>query len=50
MASDSSDEETKTRLGNTPTSHYADFPHIGYDINGAKVLKPPTVDALMEQL
>ncbi|KAJ1920625.1 Ribosome biogenesis protein erb1 [Mycoemilia scoparia] len=44
--SDSSTEETTNTIGNVPIEWYADYPHIGYDIDGKKVLKPMTKDQL----
>uniref|UniRef100_A0A8C6TZS7 Ribosome biogenesis protein BOP1 n=1 Tax=Neogobius melanostomus TaxID=47308 RepID=A0A8C6TZS7_9GOBI len=38
---DSSDEEDiRNTVGNIPMEWYADFPHIGYDLDGKKILKP----------
>ncbi|KAI8089145.1 NUC169 domain-containing protein [Halteromyces radiatus] len=44
--SDSSTEETENTVGNIPMEWYDDLPHIGYDIDGKKVLKPATGDEL----
>ncbi|KAJ1679535.1 Ribosome biogenesis protein erb1 [Spiromyces aspiralis] len=44
--SDTSTEETQNTTGNVPIEWYADYPHIGYDIDGKKVLKPLTKDEL----
>lgn len=44
--SDSSTEETTNRIGNVPLEWYDDYPHIGYDMNGKKVLRPAQGDAL----
>ncbi|PWZ02002.1 BOP1NT-domain-containing protein [Testicularia cyperi] len=44
--SDSSTEDPENRIGNVPLEWYDDMPHIGYDINGRKVLKPATKDEL----
>ena len=44
--SDSSDEETLNTVGNVPAEWYADFPHIGYDIHGQKIMKPAKGDEL----
>ncbi|KAG0230069.1 Ribosome biogenesis protein erb1 [Actinomortierella wolfii] len=44
--SDSSTEETENTVGNIPMEWYDDFPHIGYDINGKKVMRPATSDEL----
>ncbi|POY74510.1 hypothetical protein BMF94_2270 [Rhodotorula taiwanensis] len=45
-ASDSSTEETTNRVGNIPQYWYDDMPHIGYDIDGKKVMRPATGDEL----
>ncbi|GAA6007315.1 ribosome biogenesis protein ERB1 [Rhodotorula paludigena] len=45
-ASDSSTEETTNRVGNIPSYWYDDMPHIGYDIDGKKVMRPATGDEL----
>ncbi|GAA5820298.1 hypothetical protein JCM11251_005563 [Rhodosporidiobolus azoricus] len=45
-ASDSSTEETDNRVGAIPQYWYDHLPHIGYDINGQKVLRPATGDEL----
>ncbi|XP_053302895.1 ribosome biogenesis protein bop1 [Pleuronectes platessa] len=38
---DSSDEEDiRNTVGNIPMEWYKDFPHIGYDLDGKKILKP----------
>ncbi|XP_034456411.1 ribosome biogenesis protein bop1 isoform X1 [Hippoglossus hippoglossus] len=40
-AHDSSDEEDiRNTVGNIPMEWYKDFPHIGYDLDGKKILKP----------
>ncbi|KAL2911961.1 Ribosome biogenesis protein erb1 [Polyrhizophydium stewartii] len=44
--SDTSDEETTNTVGNIPMEWYDDFPHIGYDVNGQKILKPAKGDEL----
>ncbi|KAI9004862.1 NUC169 domain-containing protein [Phycomyces nitens] len=44
--SDSSTEETENTIGNIPLEWYKDLPHIGYDIDGKKILKPATADEL----
>jgi ribosome biogenesis protein ERB1 len=35
-----------SQIGNIPLSFYDSYPHIGYDINGKKILRPATGDAL----
>lgn len=44
--SDSSTEEAPNRIGNVPIEWYDDLPHIGYDINGRKILRPAKGDEL----
>ncbi|KAI3623556.1 ERB1 [Malassezia furfur] len=44
--SDSSTEETENRIGNVPLHWYDDLPHLGYDINGKRVLRPAQGDEL----
>ncbi|KAJ1987528.1 Ribosome biogenesis protein erb1 [Dimargaris cristalligena] len=44
--SDSSTEDTGNTVGNVPMEWYDDYPHIGYDIDGKRVLKPATRDEL----
>ncbi|KDQ17161.1 hypothetical protein BOTBODRAFT_53335 [Botryobasidium botryosum FD-172 SS1] len=44
--SDSSTEETPNRVGNVPMHWYDDLPHVGYDIDGKKVLRPAKGDEL----
>ncbi|KAF9449910.1 BOP1NT-domain-containing protein [Macrolepiota fuliginosa MF-IS2] len=44
--SDSSTEDAPNRVGNVPMHWYDDLPHIGYDINGKKVLRPARGDEL----
>ncbi|GAA5909660.1 hypothetical protein JCM6882_008457 [Rhodosporidiobolus microsporus] len=45
-ASDSSTEETANRVGAVPAYWYDHLPHIGYDIDGQKVMRPATGDEL----
>lgn len=44
--SDSSTEDAPNRTGNIPSHWYDDLPHVGYDINGNKVLRPAKGDEL----
>ncbi|KAH9978053.1 BOP1NT-domain-containing protein [Lactifluus volemus] len=44
--SDSSTEDAPNRVGNIPLHWYDDLPHVGYDIDGKKVLKPARGDEL----
>ncbi|KAJ1965637.1 Ribosome biogenesis protein erb1 [Dipsacomyces acuminosporus] len=45
-ASDSSTEEPANTIGNVPIEWYEDYPHIGYDIDGKRIMKPATADEL----
>ncbi|KAF8232446.1 BOP1NT-domain-containing protein [Tricholoma matsutake] len=44
--SDSSTEDGPNRVGNVPMHWYDDLPHVGYDIDGKKVLRPARGDEL----
>ncbi|KAI0049579.1 BOP1NT-domain-containing protein [Auriscalpium vulgare] len=44
--SDSSTEDAPNRVGNIPMHWYDDLPHVGYSIDGKKVLKPARGDEL----
>ncbi|KAF9944779.1 Ribosome biogenesis protein erb1 [Mortierella alpina] len=44
--SDSSTEENENTVGNIPMEWYDDYPHIGYDIDGKKIMRPATGDEL----
>ncbi|KAJ3298725.1 Ribosome biogenesis protein 1 [Borealophlyctis nickersoniae] len=44
--SDDSDEETINTTGNVPREWYEDFPHIGYDVEGKKIMKGSKGDKL----
>lgn len=44
--SDSSTEDAEVRIGNVPLHWYDDLPHLGYDVNGKRVLRPAQGDAL----
>ncbi|KAK0191196.1 NUC169 domain-containing protein [Armillaria mellea] len=44
--SDSSTEDTPNRVGNVPMHWYDDLPHVGYNIDGKKVLRPARGDEL----
>ncbi len=41
--SDSSTEETENITGDVPLEWYKDLPHIDYNMDGNKILKPATV-------
>ena len=43
---DSDAKEPVNTIGNIPLSFYDSYPHIGYDINGKKIMRPATGDAL----
>ncbi|XP_035212029.1 ribosome biogenesis protein bop1-like [Stegodyphus dumicola] len=50
-AEDTSDEEDiRNTVGNIPMQWYDDFPHIGYDVEGKKIMKPATNDEIDEFL
>ncbi|CAG8563581.1 23228_t:CDS:10 [Dentiscutata erythropus] len=44
--SDSSTENPVNTVGNIPMEWYDDYPHIGYNIDGKKIMKPATSDEL----
>ncbi|KAG8901896.1 hypothetical protein FRB99_005016 [Tulasnella sp. 403] len=44
--SDSSTEDNPNRVGRIPMHWYDDLPHIGYDINGKRILRPARGDEL----
>ncbi|KAH0839680.1 ribosome biogenesis protein ERB1 [Lanmaoa asiatica] len=44
--SDSSTEDDPNRVGNIPLHWYDDLPHIGYNIDGKRVLRPAKGDEL----
>ncbi|RWA08331.1 hypothetical protein EKO27_g6784 [Xylaria grammica] len=45
--SDDTDAQGPTNtIGNIPLSFYDSYPHIGYDINGKRILRPATGEAL----
>ncbi|KAG8795143.1 Ribosome biogenesis protein erb1 [Ceratobasidium sp. 428] len=44
--SDSSTEDDPNRIGNVPAHWYDDMPHIGYTVDGKKVLRPARGDEL----
>ncbi|PYH95846.1 BOP1NT-domain-containing protein [Aspergillus ellipticus CBS 707.79] len=52
--SDYSDvEESGNTIGNIPLSFYDQYPHIGYDINGKKIMRPAqgeALDALLDSI
>jgi ribosome biogenesis protein ERB1 len=51
--SDDSDAEATNTIGNIPLSYYDAYPHIGYDINGKKIMRPAkgeALDALLDSI
>lgn len=52
--SDDSDAQDATNtIGNIPLSFYESYPHIGYDINGKKIMRPAkgeALDALLDSI
>ncbi|KAM7224476.1 ribosome biogenesis protein ERB1 [Rhypophila decipiens] len=49
--SDDSDAQAPANtIGDIPLSFYDSYPHIGYDINGKKIMRPATGDALQNLL
>lgn len=51
--SDDSDAEDFNTIGNIPLSAYEEMPHIGYDINGKRIMRPAkgsALDQLLEQI
>lgn len=51
--SDDSDVETRNTIGNIPLSAYDEMPHVGYDINGKRIMRPAkgsALDQLLEQI
>ncbi|ODA76539.1 hypothetical protein RJ55_07809 [Drechmeria coniospora] len=43
---DSDAQEAENTIGNIPLSFYDSYPHIGYNINGKKIMRPATGEAL----
>ncbi|KAF2691193.1 BOP1NT-domain-containing protein [Lentithecium fluviatile CBS 122367] len=51
--SDDSDAEATNTIGDIPLAFYDEYPHIGYDINGKKIMRPAkgeALDALLESI
>lgn len=44
--SESSTEDAPNRVGDIPDHWYDDLPHIGYDVNGKKIMRPAQGDEL----
>lgn len=50
---DSDANEATNTIGNIPLSFYDSYPHIGYDINGKKIMRPAkgeALDALLDSI
>ena len=37
-------KDVSNTIGNVPVEWYNEYPHIGYDLHGEKILKPATGD------
>ena len=37
-------QDARNTVGNIPLSWYDDYPHIGYDLDGTKIMKPAKGD------
>jgi ribosome biogenesis protein ERB1 len=51
--SDDSDAEQTNTIGNIDLSYYDEYPHIGYDINGKRIMRPAkgeALDALLDSI
>ncbi|ODV80856.1 ribosome biogenesis protein ERB1 [Suhomyces tanzawaensis NRRL Y-17324] len=48
--SDDSDHENFNTIGNIPLSAYEEMPHLGYDINGKRIMRPARGSALDQLL
>ncbi|KAG0130109.1 putative ribosome biogenesis protein Erb1 [Tuber indicum] len=51
--SDDTDVEEANTIGNIPLEFYDEYPHIGYDINGKKLMRPAkgaALDALLDSI
>lgn len=51
--SDDTDQEDNNTIGNVPLSAYDQFPHIGYNIDGKRIMRPATgsaLDTLLESI
>lgn len=48
--SDDSDREDFNTIGNIPISAYDEYPHVGYDINGKRIMRPAKGSALDQLL
>jgi len=41
-------QDARNTVGNIPLSWYDDYPHIGYDLDGTKIMKPAKGDEVMD--
>lgn len=51
--SDDSDAEQTNTIGNIDLKYYDEYPHIGYDINGKRIMRPAkgeALDALLDSI
>ncbi|CAN6653485.1 ribosome biogenesis protein Erb1p [Trichomonascus vanleenenianus] len=51
--SDDTDREDTNAIGNIPLSAYDEMPHIGYDLDGKRIMRPATgsaLDTLLESI
>ena len=37
-------QDARNTIGNIPVEWYNDYPHIGYSLDGKRILKPATAD------
>ena len=37
-------QDARNTIGNIPVEWYNDYPHIGYNLHGKRILKPATAD------
>ncbi|KAJ6257254.1 Ribosome biogenesis protein ERB1 [Drechslerella dactyloides] len=44
--SDDTDAEETNTIGNIPLEYYENYPHVGYDINGKRIMRPAAGKAL----
>ncbi|KAJ9630837.1 Ribosome biogenesis protein erb1 [Taxawa tesnikishii (nom. ined.)] len=50
---DSDAPQTTNTIGNIPLTYYDSYPHIGYDVNGKKIMRPAkgeALDALLDSI
>lgn len=46
----SDEEERRNTVGNVPMWWYNEYPHVGYDLDGRQLIKPPQRDQIDEFL